>query len=70
MSDQSTDGIDREGVGMLYAGGAGLMVGGSVGMYVEAFSAHLLGAVVVALGLGYESYQRYTATDNERGNNE
>ena len=66
MSEQSTNGIDREGVGMLYAGGAGIMVGSSVANGLGPPAAPLLGSAVVICGLSYELYQRYVHAGNSR----
>jgi len=67
MSEQSGSGIDREGVGMLYALGTGIMVGASVTVAAGYSIASILGGAVVACGLGYEMYQRSLQTETNHG---
>lgn len=66
MSKQSVDGTDREGIGMLYAGGAGIMIGTSVAYGSEPALGWVAGSVVMALGLAYEVHQRYVHTATGR----
>ena len=66
MSGQSADGIDREGIGMLYAGGAGILIGSSASHFVGYGITPLLGSGTVAFGFGYEMYQRYLHADTEQ----
>lgn len=64
MSNQSSDDIDREGIGMLYAGGAGMMAGASISLALWPVFSLLAGVVVLWLGIGYEIHQRYTSADS------
>jgi hypothetical protein len=55
--------IDREGIGMLYAGAAGVMVGTSVVYAAKPALGWALGSLVMALALVYDFQQRYVRMD-------
>jgi len=66
MSEESVGSIDRGGIGMLYAGGAGMMVGTSLAYGTDPVFGWIGGSLVTALGLGYEVYQRSLHTDTDQ----
>jgi len=51
-------GVDREGIGMLYAGGAGITIGTSIAYGTDPTLGWMGGAFVMVLGLAYETHQR------------
>jgi hypothetical protein len=59
-------GIDREELGMLYTGGAGIAVGASLAYASDPALGWLISSLVIALGLGYEAYQHSPATGTDR----
>jgi len=66
MTEQSTDGIDREGIGMLYAAGAGMMIGTSVAYGTDPVFGWVGGSLAIALGLAYEVHQRSLHTETQK----
>lgn len=61
--------MDREGIGMLYATGAGITVGASLAWGLDPIFGWLGGSTVVALGFAYEIFQRsvHAGTDRSEG---
>ena len=71
MNDgQSGNDIDREGIGMVYACGAGAMVGKSVVYATQPIFGWLFGSVMFSFALYFDLKQRYSHTDTDRGEND
>ena len=70
MSDRKAPvGFDYMGVGMCYAGSAGIIIGSSVTHRLGLAAGTLLCSVVLIFGLGYEIRQRY-GQDSDSGSDQ
>lgn len=65
MTQDNSAYYDREGIGMLYAGGAGLIVGTSMAQLFPGYWGALAGSAIIALGMAYAVFQRYVSAQDD-----